>query len=202
MLKRLSPAEQIGVLLDQYSLAVRDAFLVAIADVRSRITLQLVVDRLIQQDIEGAVRALHIEAPAFNPVLDEIAKAFTGGGNSTIESLPSMRSPEGHKLVLRWDVRDPVAERWLRDHSAQFMTNLVSDQADAVRQTMAAGLAQMQHPRAIALDIVGRKNRITGQREGGIIGLTSVQSGYSRNYRAELEAADPAALDRTLRDRR
>lgn len=51
---------------------------------------------------------------------------------------------------------------------------------------------------------MGRINRATGKREGGIIGLTSQQAAYVRNMRAEL--ADPTRManyfTRTKRDRR
>jgi len=202
VLKKLSPAEQIGILLDQYSASVRDAFLKAIADIKSAIVLQAIVDKLVQHDIEGAIRALNIDAPAFNPVLDEIAKAFTGGGNSTIDMLPGLRSPEGHKVVLRFDVRDPAAEFWLKNHSTALVRDIVADQMTALREIMSVGLAELQHPRAIALDIIGRKSRATGQRVGGIIGLTSPQARAVRTYRAELLTGDKAALDRAMRDRR
>ncbi len=158
--------------------------------------LQSIVDKLVQNDIEGAIRALNIEASAFNGVLDEIANAFTGGGQGTVDTLPSVIGPDGYRLALRFDVRDPVAEQWLKSHSSSLVTNIVSDQVIALRETMSAGLAQMQHPRALALDIVGRKSRVTGQRIGGVIGLSGPQARAVLNYRAELETGSLAALER------
>jgi hypothetical protein len=202
MLKRLTPAEQIGILLDQYSAAIRTAFLKAIADIKSTVVLQSIVDKLVQNDIEGAIMALNIEAPAFNGMLDEIAKAFSGGGQGTIDTLPSIIGPDGYRLALRFDVHDQVAEQWLKSHSSALVTNIVSDQVVALRETMSAGMVQLQHPRAIALDIVGRKSRVTGQREGGIIGLTAPQARAVLNYRTELQTGSLAALERAGRDKR
>lgn len=56
----------------------------------------------------------------------------------------------------------------------------------------------------MAREVVGRINRATGRREGGIIGLHSQQMGYVANMRAEL--ADPATManyfTRARRDKR
>ncbi len=73
-----------------------------------------------------------------------------------------------------------------------------------MQEQITAAVEAQTPPRAAALEIVGRINRQTGKREGGIIGLTSQQAGFVRNMRREL--ADPAAManyfGRTKRDRR
>ena len=73
-----------------------------------------------------------------------------------------------------------------------------------MRDQITAAVESNTPPRAAALEIVGRINRATGRREGGVIGLTSQQAGYVRNMRAEL--GDPERMagyfDRTCRDKR
>lgn len=202
MLKRLSPSERLALLLEHFAAGVRDAFLLAFSEIRASISLVPIVERLERHDIEGAIRAMNIEAPALNPVLDEVAKAYNGGGNATIEDLPALRDGEGYKLVLRFDARDPVAEAWLKDHSASFVTGIVQDQQQSIRAALAEGQARGLSGRASALDIVGRIDRATGQRAGGIIGLTSQQAEFVRNYQAELKSGGANALKRALRDRR
>lgn len=49
---------------------------------------------------------------------------------------------------------------------------------------------------------MGRLNKQTGKREGGIVGLTSQQAGYVTNARAQLEGLDAGYFDRKLRDKR
>ena len=58
-----------------------------------------------------------------------------------------------------------------------------------------------RNPRATALDVIGRVNRATKRREGGIVGLTRGQAAYVARARAEL--ADPSIMANYLqRDRR
>lgn len=113
---RLSQREQIANLLDEYSLAMQRAFLDAIAEIRSKITLSLIITRLEKGDITRAIDAMHIERSAYNGVLDQGATAYNAGGAATIDNMPSLREPDGAKLVIRFDSRNLRAEAWLRQH--------------------------------------------------------------------------------------
>src|SRR5436190_1477928 len=106
MLKRLSSAEQVGNLLDQYAAVVKQAFLQAVAETTSKVTLALIVTRLERGDIAGAVNAIEADRAALNPVLDEIAKVYSAGGNLEADGMTFLRSPEGHRVVFRFDVRN------------------------------------------------------------------------------------------------
>jgi hypothetical protein len=71
-----------------------------------------------------------------------------------------------------------------------------------VRDHLAAGMAAGENPQSTALDLVGRIG-VNGRREGGVIGLTSSQAEWLRNYEAKLRFGTPTdALDYTLRDAR
>lgn len=78
----------------------------------------------------------------------------------------------------------------------------MADQRQAIRQTIEQGLSDGRNPRGVALELVGRINRSTQRREGGIIGLNSQQAGYVTNARKQLEALDSGYFDRKLRDKR
>ncbi len=71
-----------------------------------------------------------------------------------------------------------------------------------VREVVAAKVELAVNPRTTALDLVGRVNRATGQREGGFVGLTTKQAQWVLNAEAQLRNLDPAYFQRELRDKR
>ena len=82
------------------------------------------------------------------------------------------------------------------------MTNIINDQREAIRAVIEAGIEAGRGPRDTALNIVGRVNRATGKREGGIVGLNAPQAKAWIKAGEELDALDPAYFERKLRDKR
>lgn len=206
MLRRLSEKEQIGILLDTYTLSIRQAFLEAVADIRDRVTLRVIVERLERGDIAGAIDALNIEGAAFSGLAMQVQQAFNAGGVAIVSGMPQVRFPDGHRAVLRFDVRDPEAEAWVREHSATLVQGLTGEMRNSARATIETGMVAGKGPKAIATDLAGRVNRVTGKREGGSIGLTEAQTRQLANARSQLLSGDPAQLrafmERKLSDKR
>lgn len=206
MARRPTLRQTLDRLLDQYDPRLRDAFLAAVADISSRAEIRLIAERLERGDIDGALRAVHLDRAAFRLFEREFEAAFDAGGVSAMAALPRLPDPRGGAFVLRFDGMHPRAIAWARGHSSRLVTGVTDDMRVALRNALAAGLESGVNPRTTALDIAGRINRATGRREGGIIGLTSHQERYVRNARAELLSGDEAALrdylGRKLRDRR
>ncbi|CAH2403575.1 hypothetical protein MES5069_390063 [Mesorhizobium escarrei] len=145
---------------------------------------------------------MRIRSPGFSQLN---AKAQPNRRILTINCQAHQQKP-GLQVVLRWDTCNLTAETWLREHSAQLVTNIVADQQVAIRAAFSKDLARGANPTRAALEVVGRVNRVTGRREGGVIGLTTVQSDYVARARDELLSGEPdqlrAYLNRKRRDKR
>ncbi len=203
---RLTARQLVEELVQRHEPLLREAFLAAIDDIRNSITLRVVIERLERGDVPGAIEALRIEPEAFSRLEKAIFDAYADGGQAEVDNLPLIRGPDGNRVVFRFGLRNPEAEAWLREHSSKLVTRIVDDQREAIRQHLSAGLSEGENPRHTALSIVGRVDRSTNRRTGGIIGLTVPQEEFVRRARQELLSGHPEAmrhyLTRGRRDKR
>lgn len=193
MLRRLSPKERISLFVEQWEPAIRRAFLAAIEDITSRITLRLIVEAMERGDLARALDAMHIEREAFGGLETAIAEAFNAGGVMAAEDM-NLREPDGSRIVFRFGVRNPEAENWLRQHSATLVTRIVDEQRENIRAALASGLSRGDNPRTTALDIVGRVSRPSGARTGGVIGLSGPHLAAVEKARLALSSGDIAGM--------
>lgn len=111
-----------------------------------------------------------------------------------------------YNLVFRFNVTNPVANRRIEQLAGKKIVEITDDVREAAKETILHGYAAGRGPRDIALDLIGRVNRHTGGREGGMVGLTGNQAAAARNFRQRLESGVPGemakALDMKLRDKR
>jgi hypothetical protein len=189
-------------LLKKHDKTIAEAFLAAVDDLKSGADLSALIEAISNNDIEAAIIALHLTPPALNVLLDAIGAAYTAGGTAAAAFFPP-RDPTGAKLVFRFDVRNPRAEQWLTDHSSNLVTNVIEDQKTMIREALTQGLARGDNPTTTALDIVGRIDKATGERSGGIIGLTAPQEQFVASARDELANGRVSNyFKRSLRDKR
>lgn len=185
----------------KYGLEVAQAFMTAINDLRSNVELQKVIAALERGDLQGAMDALHLSRAAFAGLEAKITEAFTAGGQGAVASMPAAVS-----IGFRFDPGNQRAASWIRQFSSNLITGLVDGERQQARDFLADGMARGAHPRSVALNLVGRISRATGNREGGLIGLSAPQRAYVQAARIELTLADPKLLKhyltRTRRDRR
>lgn len=203
---RPSLRQRIEQLLQEYAPLLQKAFLEGVADLRSNANLSLIVEALERNDIEAAIKALNLEPAAFRSFDRALAAVFDAGGVTATAVISSQAARSGLAAVFRFNARDPSAERWLMNHSSSLVTRILDDQRDMVRNVLSAGLRDGINPRTMALNLTGKVNAVTGLREGGLIGLTSVQEQYARTALAELTSGNPALmrnyLSRARRDKR
>ncbi len=183
-------------LLRHYETELAAAFREACDAIKSSIVLARVIERLERGDINGAVEAMQIEPEAFSALEIALQEAFNAGGTNAVGELPKVMDPQGNRVIWRFGVRNPVAEAVLRELSSTMVTHITDDQRQGIREALAQGLASGANPRATALDVVGRQNRVTGRREGGVIGLTRYQIEFIERARIHLASGDPELMNR------
>lgn len=199
---RRTQQQVIDDLAARYGPAVAKAFEEAISDIRSNAEVQRIIRAISQGNIEAALDALHLDPAAFDKLAEALRQTYAAGGNAITGFMPS-RTAEGLAAVHRFTVGDQRAADFIARYSADLVTRITDETRETVREHLADAMAKGQNPTAAALDIVGRVNRATGQREGGVVGLSGPQAAYVRNARAELESGDPANLRAYLgRERR
>jgi len=192
--------------LDALEPAIRDRFLEAIATLVAAAEVGR-LERLIRDGrVPDVLAELGLSAAAFSRLVEAIRAAFVAGGEYEARNMPRIPRRTGGSFRLLFNVQNPRAEAWLREQSSRLVTAIIDDQREAIRQVVAEGTRLGRNPRQTALDIVGRIDRQTGRRTGGIVGLTSQQARYVTNARAQLLSGDPDQLreylTRRLRDRR
>jgi hypothetical protein len=206
MARKPSSRSRIELLTEKWEPAIKAAFLGGVRDITKRAELSQIVARLERGDISGAIDAVHLDPAVFRSLEDAIAGAFKAGGDSQIASLPRLANPSGGEFVVRFDARNLRAEEWLRKHSSSLITRINAEQQASIRQILTEGMVTGRNPRDVALEMVGRINRVTGRREGGVIGLSAPQKEYVRTAREELTGGNVSELSNYLsrkrRDRR
>lgn len=198
--------ETILDLLDRLSPQVAEAFERSIANIQSDARLRVLEDAIRRQDVQALIDALGLEDAYFAPLDRALRNAYEQGGDWAMQQFVTTAAAQGAEVRARFDSRNQRAEEWLRRQSSRLIVEIQEEQRKAVREALDRSIQRGDGPRTAALDLVGRINRATGQREGGIVGLTSQQSAWADNALDELTSGDPAQmsayLERRARDRR
>ena len=201
MAKRPSQKRLFRELAARYGQEVALAFMAAVRDITRQVEVQKLILALDRRDLDAAMQALHIDRAAFQPLEAKLVEAFTAGGQGAVASMPAAVS-----IGFRFDPGNQRAAAIIREMAGTLITRLTQGEIDQARAFLADGMARGAGPRSVALDLVGRISRATGQRTGGLIGLSGPYRDYVATARAELAWTDPALLrnylTRKQRDRR
>lgn len=203
MARRPSSANSIRSLLDELEPSIRKAFEEGVDNIRlnrglsrrdQAAMLARLEDAIRQGDVEEAARTLNLDETAFRQLGKAVGDVFEAGGDEAARKVPKITENNGSTALFRFDIGNPSAAEELRQHSSNLITGIVEDQRTVIREKLAEGIAQGRAPRRTALELVGRINAITGRREGGVIGLSSLQARYVENMRQRLLSGDPAEM--------
>jgi hypothetical protein len=193
-------------LLEKYAPALAREFRNAIADVAKTADIGRMKAALEVFNIEGAIAAVGLDPLDFGGFEELFRTAFIDAGRREAADMPKMEDNFGNPVRQRFSAGHQVAADWLREHGATMLSEVVEDSKAAMRATMARGLQEGRNPASIVPEVVGRINRATGRREGGVLGLTSDQERYANNAQVQLASGDPeqmrAYLTRERRDKR
>lgn len=202
MARRLTLLE----LLDQLAPIVRDAFLESIYNIRGDTQLAALERAIEAGDVEGALRVLALGSEYFAPLDRAMRSAYQSGGDLAMASLMAEAQRQGIAAAARFDDRNPRAEAYLAREGAALIAEIVDSTREAARATLLAGMEANTSPRTAALNLIGRINRATGRRDGGVLGLTMQQASWAQSAYDELTSGDPVLmrryLSRATRDRR
>ena len=181
----LSQARQIEALLKAQTPLIRAAFEAAIANAHRSLDFTGLVAAIEQNDLGRVFDLLRINQAALFPLDEAIRVAFIAGGTSVI-------APRGIVGGFGFNGRHPVAERIIAETGARLVSEIGSPGPEVIRTILLRGQVQGTGADRVARQLAGTINRITGIREGGILGLDGPRALRAENVRAIL--SDPARI--------
>lgn len=198
MLKRLSARELLEQVAADWEPVIRAAWIEAIDRIRSNIVLKRIVEKLERGDVAGVVRDLGIEDGAFAKFEQALIQAYHSGGIATVDSMPLLRDPSGNRVVFTWGVRNLPAEQAMREHAARLVTGIVTEALEGIAAVLTDNLARGQSPYEAGRLLAGRVNRVTGRREGGLVGLSRPQMETVAKIQRAMREGDTAYMRQYL----
>lgn len=191
--------------LDRLSPPIAEAFSAAFVSVRAQAQIGRLSELIAAGRLDDVAEELGINSARFADLTEQVRTVYAAGGREGVGELPVLRGPGGSRVRVNFDLRNQRAETWLRNESSRLVTEIVADQRNAIRIAVSEGTLLGNGPRQTALDIVGRVGE-TGRRSGGIVGLTSQQTQFVTNAKADLLSGDAARMkgyfSRARRDKR
>ncbi len=162
--------------------------------------MQGFTDTILIADLEAAIRAddigrtldiLQIDADTLDPLRVELETAYVAGGQVAIATIPKDQNlPNGTKANIRFTGQREREAAQVRVRIDLLVGDINTDNENKLRVIIADAKERGINPRQSALDIVGRVNRDTGQREGGVLNLTSKDDATVRDVQRGLAGGD------------
>lgn len=181
---------------------IQEVFLRQMQGIVDRAILNEMVAAIEAGDVDRLFRASGFTPAALSPILDKIEQVYRNAAEIEVEGWPKrIRTPFG-TVQPAFDARNRRVEEDLRKFSSEYITRITAEQRENVRMVLEQGMIRGDNPTKTALDIVGRVNPVTRQREGGVIGLSNQQTQWADNARTYLETLNKEYFNMGLRDKR
>lgn len=194
MTRRLTYEQIITVL----SSDLQDGFVRSMQGMVDNVVLGELIAAIEAGDAQRAYEVLWFNAAALRPLTRAIELVYERSGEWTTDGYP--RVPD--LPYFRFDVRNQRAEQWIKAKSGTLITAIGEDIRNNVRDTLLDGIERGVNPRQTALSIIGRVDQTTGERVGGVLGLTQQQEGWTRSLRTYLAQGNERYFSMALRDKR
>lgn len=181
---------------------VLEAFLEAISNITDRAVISDMTKAIEENDYDLLYRASGLTESSFNNVLDKIEEVYKESADIMVDKLPKKVETNQGVFYTTFNIRNRVIEEQLRERSSQFVKEITDEVRENIREVVTEGVALGNNPRETALNIVGRYDRVSKRRIGGVIGLTNSQVKWVGNVKKYLETLDDKYFNMTLRDKR
>lgn len=173
------------------------AFMETVAAIQNAADLARIERAIEARDVEAVLQAMNMTRAGLEDAEAAVAAAFRDGAEYQNTTAPQDMAT-GFRLAFSGS--HPRVLDWMRENTANLVTEVLEDQRILVRETITAGVEANRGYAKIARDLAGRMDG--NRRKGGMIGLHSSQARAVRKARAELEALDTRYFQRARRDKR
>lgn len=180
----------LSAFLDAWEPRLRDAFITAVLRSRASVDFARLLDALERGRVDEATEMLRIRTDLLSPLREAARGAYMDGGEDASVTLPRQIAAS-----FGFDGLNQRAVGFLERRGADLVQGLVDDSREAARSVLVSALEgdQNRSLRAVALDLVGRRQTAgpqRGQRVDGIVGLSSQMTDELIRARAILSNPD------------
>lgn len=169
MVRRPSQRQVYEALLQTHGRLIAEAIAEAIYAARSAVDMQALSAAIDARDYVLAGQLLRMDDATLFRVSEAARGAYVSAGQSVAQVLP------GAVGVFAFNGNHPRAIEFVREQGALLVQNInaTPDLLPQIRAVIEDGIQVGRGGDAVARDIVGSVNRLTGRREGGMLGLDS-----------------------------
>lgn len=184
-----SQRRQIEALIGTHEPLIRAAFLAMADQAKTALDMAALIEAVEYfnrtRDASRAIEMLRINQQLLFPLTEAIRAAVIAGGLSVI-------APKAIAGAFSFNGRHPRAEQIIAQIGADLVTEIGSPGPEAIRAILLTGQEQNTGAAKVARQLGGTINKLTGRREGGILGLDGPRAERARRVREIL--SDPAQI--------